>query len=98
MLLVALLAMIPPVPTRTEPVVEKLHGVEVRDPYRWLESGETPEVRGWTDQQNAVMRKALDGVAGRKWIEERLWKLHEIGTLGVPVARGKGAANRYFYT
>src|SRR5687768_1650390 len=101
-LLSILLAVIPPVPTRTEAVVEKIHGVEVRDPYRWLENGDAPEVAAWTDKQNALMRKALDPVPGRKWIEDRLWKLHEIGSLGVPVAKGKGKGKgepiRYFYT
>jgi prolyl oligopeptidase len=97
-LLSILLSVIPPVPTRAEAVVETIHGVEVRDPYRWLENGDAPEVHGWTEQQNALMRKALDGVPGRKWLEERLWKLHEIGSLGVPVAKGKGKATRYFYT
>src|SRR4051795_5487871 len=97
-LLSILLAVVPPVPTRTENVVEKIHGVEVRDPYRWLENGDAAEVGGWTEKQNALMRKALDPVPGRKWIEDRLWKLHEIGSLGVPVAKGKGKATRYFYT
>jgi prolyl oligopeptidase len=97
-LLSILLVVIPPVPSRTETVVEKIHGVEVRDPYRWLENSDAADVKGWTEQQNAVMRKALDPVPGRKWIEDRLWKLHEIGSLGTPVARGKGKAVRYFYT
>jgi prolyl oligopeptidase len=97
-LLSILLAVTPPVPTRTEPVVEKIHGVEVSDPYRWLENGDAPEVGAWTEKQNAVMRKALDAVPGRKWIEDRLWTLHEIGSLGVPVAKGKGKTTRYFYT
>jgi prolyl oligopeptidase len=97
-LLSILLAVVPPVPTRTETVVENIHGVIVSDPYRWLENSDAAEVAGWTEKQNALMRKALDPVPGRKWIEDRLWKLHEIGSLGVPVAKGKGKATRYFYT
>jgi prolyl oligopeptidase len=97
-LLSILLAVIPPIPTRTEAVADKVQGVEVRDPYRWLENGDAPDVKAWTDKQNAMMRKALDPVPGRKWIEDRLWKLHEIGSLGVPVAKGKGKEVRYFYT
>jgi prolyl oligopeptidase len=76
-----------PVTTRAEPVVETLHGVEVRDPYRWLEDAQAPEVKEWTAAQNAHMRKTLDAVPGRDWIEQRLWQLHEIGALGVPVAK-----------
>ena len=32
-------------PTRTDNVVEKLHGVAVADPYRWLEDADSAEVR-----------------------------------------------------
>jgi prolyl oligopeptidase len=99
------MALTPPVPTRVAPVTETLHGEKVVDPYRWLENADDPEVKAWTAQQNAVMRKALDAVPGRKAIEDRLWQLHEIGALGVPVVKGKAAGQggkdserRYFYT
>ena len=36
-------------PTRVADVVEKLHGVEVHDPYRWLEDGASPEVQAWVN-------------------------------------------------
>lgn len=84
--------------TRTEDVVDKLHGVEVRDPYRWLEDGESAEVRAWTAAQNQHLRDALDKVPGRAWIESRLWQWHETGSLGVPVLRGKGRQARLFHT
>jgi prolyl oligopeptidase len=98
--IVLLLAMAPPVPTRSEVVVDKLHGVEVRDPYRWLEQGDADEVTLWTERQNAVLRHTLDREPARPFIERRLWQLHEIGTLGVPVARAdkQARATRYFYT
>jgi prolyl oligopeptidase len=87
-----------PPATRTESVVDKIHGVEVRDPYRWLEHGESPEVKAWTDDQNQRMRERLDAVPGRQWLEERLWKWQETGSLGAPVVRGKGKASLHFYT
>ena len=40
-------------PTKVDPIVEKIHGVEVVDPYRWLEDGASPAVKEWTDQENA---------------------------------------------
>jgi prolyl oligopeptidase len=83
-----------PPATRTENVVEKLHGVEVHDPYRWLENGESAEVRAWTAAQNRHVREVLDAVPGRKWLEARLWQWQETGSLGAPVVRGK----RLFYT
>ena len=33
-----------PPETRREDIVETLHGREVRDPYRWIEDGASPEV------------------------------------------------------
>jgi prolyl oligopeptidase len=84
--------------TRTENVVEKIHGVEVRDPYRWLENGQSAEVKAWTDEQNRRMRERLDAVPGRKWLEERLWQWQETGSLGAPVVRGKGKSLRLFHT
>jgi prolyl oligopeptidase len=88
----------PPVATRKDPVVDVLHGVEVADPYRWLEDAEHPDVNAWTEAQNVHLRTVLDAVPGRRWIEDRLWQLHEIGSLGVPVPKGTGTRRRYFYT
>ena len=34
-----------PPPTRVEEVVDVLHGVEIVDPYRWLEDQESAETR-----------------------------------------------------
>ena len=99
-------AMTSAVPTRVAATADTLHGTLVPDPYRWLENADDPEVKAWTDRQNAVMRKTLDAVPGRQAISDRLWQLHEIGSLGVPVARGHdlGADAKqdphrpYFYT
>jgi prolyl oligopeptidase len=75
-------------PTRTDDVVEKLHGVEVADPYRWLEDGDSPAVKEWTAKENAFTRSVLDKLPGRERIHDRLAALLEIGSLGTPVPRG----------
>jgi len=95
-MLMALLAA--PPATRTDNVVEKIHGVEVRDPYRWLEDGDSAEVKAWTQAQNRYLREQLDAVPGRKWLEQRFWRWQETGSLGAPVARGKGKRLRLFHT
>ena len=39
-----------PVPkTRTDEVTETVHGVTIRDPYRWLEDQQSPDTRAWID-------------------------------------------------
>jgi prolyl oligopeptidase len=79
--------------TPASDVTEILHGEAVTDPYRWLEDGETPETRLWTDRQNALTRAYLAAVPGRHRIRRRLEELLGIGVLGVPLpVRG-----RYFY-
>jgi prolyl oligopeptidase len=81
-------------PTKADPVVEKLHGVEVTDPYRWLEDADSPAVKEWTDKQNEFTRSVLDKLPGRDAIHDRLGALLEIGSLGTPAPR-KG---KYFFT
>ena len=53
-------ALTPPT-TRRDDVVDVLHGVEVEDPYRWLEDGASPEVASWVEAQNLVARAVVDG-------------------------------------
>src|SRR5690349_598066 len=77
-------------PTKVDPVVEKIHGVEIVDPYRWLEDGGSPAVQQWTDAQNAFTRSVLDKLPDREEIHDRLGTLLDIGSLGTPApAKGK---------
>lgn len=70
-----------------------LHGETIADPYRWLEDGDAPETRLWTERQNALTEAYLAAVPGRKRIQNRLEELLSIGVLSVPTpVRG-----RYFY-
>ncbi len=93
----------PPPGSKVEPVKETIHGVEIVDPYRWLEGDNsnpermgqvTPEVAAWTDAQNAYTRSILDTLPGRKELEERLRPLMEVGTVSTPAIRGE----RYFFS
>ncbi len=81
----------PPTPVRE--VVETLHGVVVRDPYRWLEDAGAPETKAWTEAQNACTAAYLAGSPRRGPIGQRLARLLGIGSLGVPTPAG----GRYFY-
>ena len=76
-------------PTRTVDVVETIHGVQVHDPYRWLEDGEDPEVRAWVAAQNAGTRAYLDALPGRPAIAERMRQALDVGLVGTAVPRGR---------
>src|SRR5690242_15956723 len=45
--------------TRTDDLVETLHGKTIRDPYRWLEDEHSPEVQAWMKAQDAYARAEL---------------------------------------
>jgi prolyl oligopeptidase len=81
-------------PTRRGEDRETLHGVEVPDPYRWLEDEKSPEVRSWMDAQNTFTRSQLDRLPERDAIAARLKELFYVDSVGVPYHYGK----RYFYS
>src|SRR5262245_59899201 len=57
-------------PTRIVNAVDRLHGVAVADPYRWLEDGRSPDVKAWEQRQNVCTRAALDKLPGRDKIHD----------------------------
>jgi prolyl oligopeptidase len=78
-----------PPDTAIEEVVETIHGVDVRDPYRWLEDGESERVREWARAQTAHARSVLDAVPQRDAIARRLEQAMDCGLLGLSVPRGE---------
>lgn len=85
----------PTVPeTRSEAVVDTLHGVEVSDPYRWLEEEKAPEVQAWVDVQDEVTRDWLKSETSREALASRFNELFYIDSISAPIKRGE----RYFYT
>ncbi len=81
----------PKTPVRT--VVDTVHGVEIADPYQWLENLDDPEVRKWIEAQNRLTRSILDSLPGRKELESEIEKLFRKESLSLPGYR-KG---RYFF-
>lgn len=66
-------------PARKEDVVDTYAGggapLVVHDPYRWLESWDAPEVKQWSEAENAFARKLLDGVPSRGPLGTRIEQL-----------------------
>jgi prolyl oligopeptidase len=77
-----------PPPARREDVVDILHGVEVPDPYRWLEDGDAAEVRQWVSAQNEHTRQALDARPDRDRWHERLVALMQLPVVAAVQVRG----------
>lgn len=50
---------------RRDTTSEVYHGVEVADPYQWLEDWSSAEVKRWSAAQNAAARAVLDGLPMR---------------------------------
>ena len=80
------LAEIPP--TAREGVVETLHGVEVADPYRWMEDSEDARLEAWIDAQNDRTHRYLKGLSEVAGFEERLTTLWDYERISMPRKRG----------
>jgi prolyl oligopeptidase len=65
----------PPV-TQKRPVTNDYHGTQVVDEYQWLEDASSPEVRSWTNAQNAHSRAWIDAKPDRKDIEAQLHAMY----------------------
>ncbi len=76
------------------PVTDVYHGVEVVDPYRWLEDVKDPKVRAWAESQTKLTRSILDAYAGRPELVATLRKMYDYQTTSTPTVRG----HRYFFT
>ena len=83
-----------PPETRRDNVKDTLHGVELADPYRWLEEQDAPETRAWIEAQNKFTDSQLAPWPGRDALRQRLAALLKIDVYGVPTARN----GRYFFT
>ena len=72
------------------PVADTYHGVKVVDDYRWLENGENPRVRAWSDAQNARARAFLDALPGREALAAEIERLvtSRPPAISRPVVRG----------
>ena len=70
----------PPPASRRDDVVDVVHGIDVADPFRWLESSDDPETRGWIDRQNDRTRAVLDALPGRVELQHRLRALLRAGS------------------
>jgi prolyl oligopeptidase len=82
----------PPPFTRRNDFREVMHGVELVDPYQWLEDGEAIETRDWIAAQNAYAHSMLDGLPSRERAMNRLHEMLWHDSVGSPLER-----NGYYF-
>jgi prolyl oligopeptidase len=79
--------------TKTVDVVDDYHGVEVADPYRWLEDDNAKDTEAWVQAQNKITFDFMRRIVGRGPIGERITKLYDRERCRLPQERG----GRYFF-
>lgn len=69
--------------------VDTYFGVEVADPYRWLEDDNSPETAEWVKAQNEVTFAYLESIPFRGKIRERLTQIWNYPRYSSPFRAGK---------
>jgi prolyl oligopeptidase len=77
-----------PPPTRRDDHVERIHGHEVADPYRWLEDGNDPDVRAWIAAQTAAADAHVHALPARHTFRDQLAELWDHPRRSAPWRRG----------
>ncbi|HPC95144.1 MAG TPA: prolyl oligopeptidase family serine peptidase [Sedimentisphaerales bacterium] len=80
-------------PARKEAVVDVYHGIEVADPYRWLEDADSAETQAWVARQNDLTEQFLARSGVREKIKARLKSLTNYPRYSSPSKQG----GRYFF-
>ncbi len=68
--------------------VDVYHGVEVADPYRWLEDDNSDSTKSWVTRQNNVTNNYLAQIPFRQKIKDRLTKIWDYPKFGLPFKKG----------
>ena len=74
--------------------IDDYHGIQVADPYRWLEELDGEETKAWVEAQNKLSRPYLEKIPQRSAIKDRLTQLWDYERYGIPFKEG----GKYFYT
>ena len=80
--------------TRRDAQVDAYHGVEVADPYRWLEDLDAAETQSFMTSQEALFTSFLD----RKRVVALERRIEALGETGANTSVPIFAGDRYFYT
>lgn len=76
------------------PIVDEMHGLQVADPYRWLEDRADARTVEWMGAQSALLAAERETWSAREGFAQRVEQLLGAGTISPPYWRGE----RYFFT
>jgi prolyl oligopeptidase len=80
--------------TRTEDITDTYFGIDVADPYRWLEIDTAAEVEAWVKAQNDVTFAYLDQIPFRTALRARYEELFNFPKVSAP----RKAGDYYFFS
>lgn len=75
--------------TAREDVKDSYFGVEVADPYRWLENDTTERVAQWVQAENALTNAYLAKIPFRGQLQQRISELFNFDLVSVPSHSGR---------
>ncbi len=73
---------------KKDDTVDTYFGVDVPDPYRWLEDDRSPDTKDWVKRQNEVTFGYLDKIPYRKELKDRLESIWDYEKIGSPFREG----------
>ncbi|ABM00297.1 prolyl oligopeptidase family protein [Shewanella amazonensis] len=79
--------------SQTVAISEQIHGVEVQDPYRWLEES-SPETEDWVKRQQAFGEEYLAAIPNKQVVVDRITELWNFEKVGAPFEHGE---NRFIF-
>lgn len=80
--------------TKKVDTVDTYFGIEIKDPYRWLEDDRSAETEEWVKEQNKVTFGYLEKIPFRDELKDRLSNLWNYEKVGAPYKEGNYT---YFY-
>ncbi|XP_027330136.1 prolyl endopeptidase-like isoform X1 [Abrus precatorius] len=78
---------------RDDSIVDDFHGINISDPYRWLENSDAEEVKEFVQKQVALTDSVLQRCECRGKLGNTITKLFDHPRYNAPFRRG----NKYFY-
>lgn len=76
-------------PAQRGDTVDTYHGVQVPDPYRWMEDIDSPQTRSWVEAEAKLSSDYLAAIPVRDKISERMRKIWDFERWSAPEKFGK---------